>query len=50
LKAQGYDWDVLLATRGWWTLDNETRYSISVNALDLPENEIKEYFPLLDEC
>lgn len=23
LKAKGYDWDVLLNTRGWWTFDND---------------------------
>jgi hypothetical protein len=23
LKAMGYDWDILLNTRGWWTLDND---------------------------
>ena len=21
----GYDWDILLNTRGWWTIDNETK-------------------------
>lgn len=24
LKAMGYDWDVLLNTRGWWTLENDS--------------------------
>jgi hypothetical protein len=23
LKAMGYDWEVLLSTRGWWTLNND---------------------------
>ena len=23
LKAMGYDWDILLNTRGWWTLNND---------------------------
>jgi hypothetical protein len=23
LKAKGYDWDMLLATRGWWTVNND---------------------------
>jgi hypothetical protein len=23
LKSKGYDWDQLLSTRGWWTLNNE---------------------------
>lgn len=23
LKARGYDWDLLLSTRGWWTIDED---------------------------
>jgi hypothetical protein len=25
LVALGYDWDVLLKTRGWWSMDNDSQ-------------------------
>lgn len=45
LKAQGYDWDVLLATRGWWTLDNDKHPVKFLSTLDLLNMRAKTYFP-----
>lgn len=35
LKAKGYDWNVLLATRGWWTLDNDKHPVPFLSTMDL---------------
>jgi hypothetical protein len=35
LKARGYDWDELLATRGWWTWDNEFQTVPFLSTMDL---------------
>lgn len=36
LKAMGYDWDVLLETRGWWTTsDNEANLPPFLSTMDL---------------
>ena len=35
LKAKGYDWDVLLATRGWWTFDNDKHEVPFLSTMDL---------------
>lgn len=45
LKAQGYDWDVLLNTRGWWTLDNDMHPIPFLSTMDLLRMRRKEYFP-----
>lgn len=35
LRAMGYDWDVLLNTRGWWTFDNDTHPIKFLSTMDL---------------
>lgn len=35
LKKAGYDWDILLATRGWWTYDNEKHPVPFLSTMDL---------------
>lgn len=35
LKARGYDWNVLLDTRGWWTLDNDQHPIPFLSTMDL---------------
>lgn len=35
LKAKGYDWDVLLSTRGWWTLKNDKHSIPFLSTMDL---------------
>lgn len=35
LKAMGYDWNVLLATRGWWTYDNDKQVVPFLSTMDL---------------
>ena len=51
LKAQGYDWNVLLATRGWWTHEpGEARELPYLSTMDLlrmslPANDPKRYVP-----
>lgn len=35
LKAQGYDWDELLSTRGWWTLENDKQSIPFLSTWDL---------------
>jgi hypothetical protein len=35
LKTMGYDWNVLLNTRGWWTLDNDKHKIPFLSTLDL---------------
>ncbi len=45
IKALGYDWDTLLDTRGWWTID---QYNVDVNFLstmDLLKMRKKKYIP-----
>ena len=50
LKAQGYDWDMLLSTRGWWTVNNDLHPVPFLSSMDLlnmrsavPPN--RRYFP-----
>jgi hypothetical protein len=45
LKAQGYDWDVLLNTRGWWTLDNDKQDIPFLSTMDLLRMRKGLYFP-----
>lgn len=35
LKAKGHDWDVLLSTRGWWTVNNDKHPIPFLSTLDL---------------
>ena len=35
LKAKGYDWNVLLSTRGWWTIDNDKHPIPYLSTMDL---------------
>lgn len=45
LKAMGYDWDQLLATRGWWTFNNETHPVPFLSTMDLLNMRAKKYKP-----
>lgn len=46
LKAMGYDWNVLLKTRGWWTtLENEYRFDPFLSTWDLLRMRVGEYIP-----
>lgn len=45
LKAKGYDWDILLETRGWWTLDNDKQDIPFLSTMDLLKMRIGEYHP-----
>lgn len=50
LKNKGYDWDVLLNTRGWWTYDNDKHPIPFLSTMDLmrmrlPETHENYYFP-----
>lgn len=45
LQQQGYDWNQLLNTRGWWTLDND-RHSIPfLSTMDLLNMRVGKYRP-----
>ncbi len=45
LKAMGYDWNVLLDTRGWWTLDNDNQPKKFLSTMDLLRMRKKLYHP-----
>lgn len=45
LKAKGYDWDVLLDTRGWWTYDNDKHAIPFLSTMDLLRMRAGEYHP-----
>lgn len=47
LKAQGYDWNVLLATRGWWIINNDKHPIPFLSTMDLlnMHSKFKKYFP-----
>lgn len=45
LIALGYDWDVLLNTRGWWTADNDNHPIPFLSTMDLLKMRKKEYIP-----
>lgn len=49
LKEKGYDWDVLLNTRGWWTIDNDSPkhaqpFLSSMDLLKMLKNEYHPYW------
>lgn len=45
LKAQGYDWDVLLNTRGYWMFNNDKQPIPFLSTLDLLHMRKGVYFP-----
>ena len=45
LKALGYDWSVLLATRGWWTYDNDKHPVPFLSTMDLMRMRAGWYHP-----
>lgn len=45
LKEQGYDWTVLLSTRGWWTFNNDQQEVPFLSTMDLLKMRVKEYRP-----
>lgn len=45
LKAMGYDWDQLLATRGYWTFNNDTHPVPYLSTMDLLNMRMKTYRP-----
>lgn len=45
LKKQGYDWDQLLATRGWWTYDNDAHEIPFLSSMDLLNMRAGTYKP-----
>ncbi len=45
LKAKGYDWDVLLNTRGWWTIDNDKQEVPFLSTMDLLHMRKGDYHP-----
>ena len=45
LKALGYDWNILLNTRGWWTLNNDKHPIPFLSTMDLLLMRKGKYFP-----
>ena len=45
LKAKGYDWDLLLQTRGWWTINNDKHPVPYLSTKDLLEMNKGIYHP-----
>lgn len=45
LKAKGYDWNVLLDTRGWWTANNDDHPIPFLSTKDLLLMAQDKYFP-----
>lgn len=45
LIALGYDWSILLATRGWWTLDNDKHPIPFLSTMDLLNMRSGTYHP-----
>lgn len=45
LKEQGYDWNILLDTRGYWCLDNDKQPVPFLSTMDLCRMVKKEYRP-----
>jgi len=45
LKEMGYDWDILLNTRGWWTIDQYNTETPFLSTVDLLKMRKGLYFP-----
>jgi hypothetical protein len=45
LIAKGYSWDDLLATRGWWTYDNDKQIVPFLSTMDLLKMRVGKYHP-----
>lgn len=45
LKEAGYDWNILLDTRGWWTIDNEFQEVQFLSTYDLLRMRVGLYVP-----
>ncbi len=45
LKAKGYEWDTLLATRGWWGLEDDKELAPFLSTYDLLNMRIGKYKP-----
>jgi hypothetical protein len=45
IKALGYDWNMLLKTRGWWTIDNDKQEVPFLSTMDLLRMRNKTYVP-----
>ncbi len=45
LKAQDWDWDILLNTRSWWTCDNDKHPIPFLSTMDLLMMRAGKYFP-----
>lgn len=45
IKKLGYDWDVLLNTRGWWTCDNDKHPIPYLSTMDLLQMRVGNYKP-----
>lgn len=45
LIADGYDWNTLINTRGWWTFDNETQEVPFLSSMDLIDMFHGDYVP-----
>ena len=45
IKEQGYDWDQLLSTRGYWMFDNDKQATPYLSTLDLLRMRKKLYKP-----
>lgn len=45
IKELGYDWDQLLATRGWWTYDNDKQDVPFLSSRDILEMAHERYVP-----
>lgn len=45
IKELGYDWEILLNTRGWWTFDNDKQAIPFLTIIDLLKMREKTYVP-----
>lgn len=45
LKKKGYDWDMLLSTRGWWTIENDNHLIPFLSTKDLLNMRAGTYHP-----
>ena len=45
LKKKGYDWNILLNTRGWWTIENDKHLIPFLSTRDLLNMRAGTYHP-----